>query len=40
MGLFNTVCCERPLPDAQHQDLELQPKNLESAAFLYMLGLL
>lgn len=29
MGLFDTVRCEYPLPDQQHQDLEFQTKDLE-----------
>jgi hypothetical protein len=29
MGMFDTVHCEYPLPDARHQDLEFQTKNLE-----------
>lgn len=29
MGLFDTIHCEYPLPDARHQDLEFQTKDLE-----------
>ena len=29
MGLFDTVHCEYPLPEARHQGLEFQTKNLE-----------
>jgi hypothetical protein len=29
MGLFDTVTCRYPLPDAAHQDLEYQTKDLE-----------
>lgn len=29
MGMFDTVHCEYPLPDARHQDLEFQTTNLE-----------
>lgn len=29
MGLFDTVYCEYPLPDARHQDLDFQTKDLE-----------
>jgi hypothetical protein len=29
MGLFDTIRCEYPLPDARHQDLEFQTKDLE-----------
>jgi hypothetical protein len=29
MGLFDTVRCEYPLPDARHQDLEFQTKDLD-----------
>jgi hypothetical protein len=35
MGLFDTVHCEYPLPDARHQDLEFQTKALECALFHY-----
>lgn len=30
MGMFDTIHCEYPLPDARHQDLEFQTKDLES----------
>ena len=29
MGIFDTVHCEYPLPDARHQDLDFQTKDLE-----------
>ncbi len=29
MGMFDTIYCEYPLPDARHQDLDFQTKNLE-----------
>jgi hypothetical protein len=29
MGLYDTVYCDYPLPDARHQDLEFQTKDLE-----------
>jgi hypothetical protein len=29
MGMFDTIHCEYPLPDARHQDLEFQTKDLE-----------
>src|SRR5436305_2154048 len=29
MGLFDTIHCEYPLPDARHQDLDFQTKDLE-----------
>jgi hypothetical protein len=29
MGLFDTVYCQYPLPDARHQDLDFQTKDLE-----------
>ena len=35
MGLFDTVYCEYPLPDARHQDLDFQTKNLECALDTY-----
>ena len=35
MGLFDTVRCEYPLPDARHQDLEFQTKDLECALGSY-----
>src|SRR3954451_23376017 len=35
MGMFDTVYCEYPLPDARHQDLEFQTKNLECALFTF-----
>lgn len=35
MGMFDTVYCEYPLPDARHQDLDFQTKNLDCALFTY-----
>ncbi len=35
MGMFDTVYCEYPLPNARHQDLEFQTKNLECALFTF-----
>ncbi len=35
MGLFDTVHCEYPLPEAAHQDLEFQTKSLESLLDTY-----
>lgn len=35
MGLFDTVYCEYPLPDAQHQSLEFQTKDLECVLETY-----
>jgi hypothetical protein len=35
MGLFDTVYCEYPLPDARHQDLDFQTKNLECTLDTY-----
>lgn len=35
MGLFDTIHCEYPLPDARHQDLDFQTKNLECALDMY-----
>jgi hypothetical protein len=35
MGMFDTVYCEYPLPDARHQDLDFQTKNLECALDTY-----
>ena len=29
MGMYDTVYCEYPLPNARHQDLDFQTKNLE-----------
>lgn len=29
MGMFDTIRCKYPLPDARHQDLEFQTKDLE-----------
>jgi hypothetical protein len=29
MGLFDTIYCQYPLPDARHQDLDFQTKDLE-----------
>jgi hypothetical protein len=29
MGMFDTIYCEYPLPDARHQYLDFQTKNLE-----------
>ncbi len=29
MGMFDTITCEYPLPDAEHQDFEFQTKDLE-----------
>lgn len=37
MGMFDTVRCEYPLPNARHQDLEFQTKNLECALFTYII---
>ncbi len=37
MGLFDTVHCEYPLPNAAHQDLEFQTKSLESLLDTYTL---
>ncbi|HEY4594677.1 MAG TPA: hypothetical protein VIJ61_19820 [Thermoanaerobaculia bacterium] len=37
MGMFDTVSCEYPLPNARHQDLEFQTKNLECALFTYII---
>ncbi|HXO18625.1 MAG TPA: hypothetical protein VOA87_01745 [Thermoanaerobaculia bacterium] len=31
MGLFDTIHCEYPLPDARHQGLEFQTKDLDCA---------
>ena len=35
MGMFDTVYCEYPLPDARHQDLDFQTKNLECLLHTY-----
>ena len=35
MGLFDTVHCEYPLPDARHQGLEFQTKDLDCALDTY-----
>jgi len=35
MGMFDTVYCEYPLPDARHQALDFQTKNLECALDTY-----
>jgi hypothetical protein len=35
MGLFDTIHCEYPLPDARHQELEFQTKHLECALDRY-----
>ncbi|MFL6235554.1 MAG: hypothetical protein ACJ76N_20630 [Thermoanaerobaculia bacterium] len=35
--MFDTVHCEYPLPDARHQDLDFQTKNLECALFTYII---
>jgi len=37
MGMFDTVRCEYPLPNARHQDLEFQTKNLECLLFTYII---
>jgi hypothetical protein len=37
MGLFDTVHCEYPLPNAAHQNLEFQTKDLESLLDTYTL---
>jgi len=35
MGIFDTVTCDYPLPDPQHQDLEFQTKDLEKVMGQY-----
>jgi hypothetical protein len=35
MGLFDTVYTEYPLPDARHQDLEFQTKDIECCLDTY-----
>ena len=35
MGLFDTVYCESPLPDAPHQELDFQTKDLECLLATY-----
>jgi hypothetical protein len=35
MGMFDTIYCQYPLPDAQHQDLEFQTKDLECLLHTY-----
>ena len=35
MGLFDTIYCEHPLPDARHQDLDFQTKDLECSLSTY-----
>jgi hypothetical protein len=35
MGMFDTIYCQYPLPDARHQDLEFQTKDLECLLHTY-----
>lgn len=37
MGLFDTITCEVPLPEAEHQDLEFQTKDLECLMLHYVI---
>jgi len=37
MGMFDTVLCEYPLPDARHQDLDFQTKDLECLLDTYII---
>jgi hypothetical protein len=39
MGMFDTVYCQYPLPDARHQDLEFQTKDLECLLHTYTITL-